>query len=213
MAHLESRPARGSGLFVRFVYAMARRRLGRVPAPLGIMAYHRAILAAVAAFELALERAHAVDLRLKELALIKVASLVGCRFCIDIGSALAHSHGVSEAQLRALPVYDSSSVFTALERRVLDYAVQMTDTPSKPDPELFRALQRELGVAGLVELTAAIAWENFRARFNHAVGAKEEGFSEGTVCILPATVNGPGTQPDLPHPAYTTAFDGDCRAG
>jgi hypothetical protein len=32
----------------------------------------------------------------------------------------------------------------------------------------------------------AIAWENFRARFNQAVGATEEGFSEGTVCLLPA---------------------------
>ena len=185
MAHLAPLPARGAGLFVRFVYFMARRRIGRVPVPVGIMARHRAILAAVAGFELGLERARDVDAQLKELALVKTASLVGCRFCIDIGSAIAHGHGVSEAKLLALPFHDTSAEFSPLERKVLDYAVQMTATPSQPDPGLFAALERELGVSALVELTAAIAWENFRARFNHAVGAKEEGYSEGKVCLLP----------------------------
>jgi AhpD family alkylhydroperoxidase len=164
---------------------MARRRVGRVPAPVGIMAHHRAVLAAAMGFELGLERARDVDVKLKELAVLKAASLVGCRFCIDIGAAMAHGHGVSEAKLRALPFHESSDAFTPLERSVLDYTVQMTATPSRPDPALVRALERDLGVAGVVEITAAIAWENFRARFNHAVGAKEEGYSEGMVCLLP----------------------------
>jgi AhpD family alkylhydroperoxidase len=185
MAHIAPRPARGAGLFVRFIYFLVRRRIGRVPAPVGIMAYHRAILAAVGGFELGLERAHDVDVRLKELALVKCASLIGCRFCIDIGSALAHGHGVSKVKLLALPSYETSPAFSPLERKVLDYTVQMTATPSRTDPALFVVLERELGVPALVELTAAIAWENFRARFNHAVGAKEEGFSDGTVCVLP----------------------------
>ena len=187
MAHLQPRPARGAGLFVRLAYFMARKRLGRLPAPVGIMAHHRAVLAAAGGFELAFERARVVDVELKELAMLKCASLVGCRFCIDIGSALAHGHGVSEAKLLALPHYEHSAEFSALERSVLDYAVQMTATPSQPDPALFRALERALGVPGVVELTAAIAWENFRARFNHAVGAQEEGYSAGMVCLLPST--------------------------
>jgi AhpD family alkylhydroperoxidase len=183
MAYLEPRPARG--LFVRFLYWFARRRFGRVPAPLTIMAHHPAVLAATGGFELAYERATAVDVRLKELAMCKVASLIGCRFCIDIGAALAHGHGVSEAKLLALPFYESSDEFTPLERRVLDFAVQMSATPATPEPELVRELEAELGVRAVVELTAGIAWENFRARFNHAVGAKEEGYSEGMVCVLP----------------------------
>jgi AhpD family alkylhydroperoxidase len=189
MAHLEPRPARGAGLFIRFVYWMARRRFGRVPIPLGITAHHRAILMAVLGFELAFERATSIDIRLKELALLKTASLVGCRFCIDIGSALAHGHGVSEAKLLGLPFHETSTEFTPLERRVLDYTVQMTSTPATPERELVRALEAELGVAALVELTGAIAWENYRARFNHAVGAKEEGYSEGMVCVLPPVVD------------------------
>ena len=40
----------------------------------------------------------------------------------------------------------------------------------------------------MVELTAAIAWENFRARFNRGFGIEAEGFSVGAVC--PVAVGG-----------------------
>ena len=59
-----------------------------------------------------------------------------------------------------------------------------------PD-DLFAALQQRFGEAGLVELTGAIAWENFRARFNHAFGLGAEGFSEGAFCPLPERPAGP----------------------
>ena len=36
----------------------------------------------------------------------------------------------------------------------------------------------------LVELTAAIAWENHRASSNHALGMGYGGFSEGSYCLL-----------------------------
>jgi len=176
---------RGSGLLVRLVYFVARRRLGRIPIPVGIMAYHRLVLFAVGLFETLFERTRAVDARLKDLAVIKAATVVGCRFCIDIGAALSRSKGVSEADLQALLLHHESGQFNALELDVLDYAVLMTETPMVVPRPLFDRLQRALGVEGLVELSSAIAWENFRARFNHAFGAKEEGYSEGTLCLLP----------------------------
>lgn len=186
MTFLRPLGAREGGWFVRFVYWMTRRRLGRVPQPIGVMAHHRAVLAAVGGFELAFEKANRLQPQLRELAQVKVATLVGCRFCIDIGSSLARKRGVTREQLLSLPSYDESSAFSQLERNVLDYAVAMTAQPSQPHPDLFARLQRELGDPALVELTAAIAWENFRARFNHAVGATEEGFSDDVACLLPA---------------------------
>ncbi len=182
---MKPRPVRGAGLFVRFVYWMVRRRLGRVPVPLGIMAYHRGVLAAVGLFELAFERATEVDARVKELAVLKTATLVGCRFCIDIGASLARAHGVREEELRELVRHGSSTHFSSLEKNVLDYAVAMTDSPMIVPRPLYDELERALGAPALVELTTAIAWENFRARFNHAFGAKEEGFSERSLCLLP----------------------------
>lgn len=41
---------------------------------------------------------------------------------------------------------------------------------------------------GLVELTAAITLENYRAQFNHAFGMGSQGFSEGAFCAVPETI-------------------------
>jgi alkylhydroperoxidase family enzyme len=69
---------------------------------------------------------------------------------------------------------------------MLEYAEAMTATPVEMPEPLFRALHEALGSAGLVELSAAIAWENYRARFNHAFGAEAEGYSEGALCAIPS---------------------------
>jgi alkylhydroperoxidase family enzyme len=92
---------------------------------------------------------------------------------------------VSEAQLRDLPVYRESPAFSPLEKLVLDYAVAMTKTPVEVPDGLFARLRQHFADAPLVELTAAIAWENYRARFDHAFGIEAQGFSEGAYCPLP----------------------------
>jgi alkylhydroperoxidase family enzyme len=68
----------------------------------------------------------------------------------------------------------------------LRYAVAMTGTPVEVPDELFAGLQQHFDPRQLVELTSAIAWENYRARFDHAFGIEAEGFSAGAVCALPA---------------------------
>ena len=92
---------------------------------------------------------------------------------------------MSEAQLRDLPVYRESPAFSPLEKLVLDYAVAMTKTPVEVPEALFARLREHFAEAQLVELTAAIAWENYRARFDHAFGIEAQGFSEGAYCPLP----------------------------
>jgi len=62
----------------------------------------------------------------------------------------------------------------------------MTRTPVEVPDELFSRLRESFNEAQLVELTTTIAWENNRARFNHAFGLESESFSEGAVCALPA---------------------------
>jgi len=68
---------------------------------------------------------------------------------------------------------------------VLEYADAMTRTPVEISEALFARLRERFNEAELVELTSAIAWENYRARFDHAFGIEGEGFSEGAVCALP----------------------------
>jgi len=61
----------------------------------------------------------------------------------------------------------------------------MTHTPVDVPDVLFQRLREKFNEAQMVELTATIAWENYRARFNHAFGIEAEGFSEGAYCALP----------------------------
>src|SRR3954470_1117464 len=91
------------GFWTRLVYWFARRRLGRVPQPLQIMAHNGWVLAAAGTFELMLPKARALSLRDKELVSVLVAMNVGCRFCIDIGSALARTHGGTPDELQGPP--------------------------------------------------------------------------------------------------------------
>lgn len=85
----------------------------------------------------------------------------------------------------ALPDYETSPALSTLEKLAIRYAVEMTTTPVNIPDDLLDELRRNLGDTALMELTAAIAWENYRARFNHALGVESEGFSQGMFCPVP----------------------------
>ena len=85
----------------------------------------------------------------------------------------------------ALADFEASSEFTEIEKLALRYAVAMTATPVELSDALFDAMRARFDDRQLVELTAAIAWENYRARFDHAFGCEAEGYSEGAFCPLP----------------------------
>ena len=82
-------------------------------------------------------------------------------------------------------MYARSALFSDLEKAVLEYADAMTHTPVEVPDALFQRLREQFSEAQMVELTATIAWENYRARFDHALGIEAEGFSEGAYCALP----------------------------
>jgi alkylhydroperoxidase family enzyme len=96
--------------------------------------------------------------------------------------------GVGAEQIANLNAYRTSSSFSELERLILEYADAMTDTPVEVAEALFARLREKFDEAQLVELTSAIAWEGYRARFSHALGIETENFSEGAVCALPARI-------------------------
>jgi 4-carboxymuconolactone decarboxylase len=98
---------------------------------------------------------------------------------------LGRAGGITEEQLQALPVYKQSNHFSPQEKLVLDYAVAMTETPVEVPDELFASLAKYFSEPQIVELTAAISWENYRARFNHALGMESQNFSETAFCPLP----------------------------
>lgn len=93
--------------------------------------------------------------------------------------------GITEEQLADLSQFEASSHFTQEEKLVLRLTVALTRTPADVDDSLFAALRERFSERELVELGAAIAWENYRARFNRTFAVESEGFSEGKFCPLP----------------------------
>jgi hypothetical protein len=68
------------GLFTRIIYSMTKRKVGRLVMPVKIAAHHGKILWGYGQMEQSLLSSHLVDAALKDLAQLRVATLVGCPF-------------------------------------------------------------------------------------------------------------------------------------
>lgn len=93
--------------------------------------------------------------------------------------------GVSERQLTELARYETSDAYGDDERLVIDLAVAMTSEPVDITADLRARLTARFTQAQLVELSSYIAWENYRSRFNRALGVQAVGFSDGASCAVP----------------------------
>jgi alkylhydroperoxidase family enzyme len=180
-------PEREAGTLGRRAYGLCRHRFGEVAEPLAVVAHHPSSRwgAACSSWR---SRSKLVDERLKSLAVLKAATVVGCEFCIDIGSAPGIAEVMTEDQLRELRDFERSEAFSPWEGLMLRYAVVITRTAADAPDELFDALRKHLSEAQLVELTAAIALRNYRAWFNHAFGVGSQGLPEGSFCAVPETL-------------------------
>ncbi len=180
-------------LILRFGPKMMEKLTGRRPEnamePIALYAHVPALLGGVLELEQATAKVKRVDNRLKILAQLKTSTLIGCEFCIDLGSQIARRSGLTDEELRALPRYRQSGLFTELEMLVLDYTVGMTRTPLEVSDALFAELREHFDNAQLVELTSVIAMEGMRSRFNWALGVGAAGFSAGMVCAVPEPID------------------------
>lgn len=173
---------RQSWTHLRVLASARRNRLGAM----GVLARRRPqLLFGTVSYETGLLLSARVDGRLKILAETKVASIVACEYCLDITSALARHEGLTEAQLRDLPVHRTSPAFDDDERLVLDVADALTRSPAVVDEDLRTRLDTVFSPAQQDELVSVIAWENHRARLNQGLGIRPSGFSDGQFCVLP----------------------------
>ncbi len=77
--------------------------------------------------------------------------------------------------------YKKSGLFSQREKLALELAERMTHTGKRVTDRFFKKLQREFTDEELVELSAIIAYENFRSKFNPVFGIEANG-----LCHLPA---------------------------
>jgi alkylhydroperoxidase family enzyme len=84
--------------------------------------------------------------------------------------------GADDDKVREVPTWRESTRFSATERAALEYAEAMTVTGQKVSDELFARLKSIFDDPQIVELTAAVALENFRSKFNVPLGVESQGF-------------------------------------
>lgn len=137
-----------------------------------LMAHHARSVPPFAQWYAAL-REGALDPKLRQLAYVRASQSNRCRYCATHHSALGQRVGVSREQLEALSDFETSPLFSELERLVLRYAEQMT-VRVQVDGTLVEALRGYLSPEALVQLTLSIAAANFTNRFNEALGTELE---------------------------------------
>lgn len=88
--------------------------------------------------------------------------------------------GASEAKVRAVESAGKSPLYADRERVAIELAEAMTVTGHGVADELFARVRAHFSEPEIVELVAAIALENFRSKFNTALGIEAQGFRDST---------------------------------
>jgi 4-carboxymuconolactone decarboxylase len=192
MARIEgvSRPPLMARLAALFMPIAMKKLTGRDPQrndglqPLMLWAYKPKLMMAMGKYNAAVRRAGEVEERIRNLVELKGAQMIGCEFCVDLGSQICRHSGFSDAELLALPNYRSSNLFDEREKAALDFTVAVMRTPVQMTDEVFERAQQHFSNPQLVEITALLTLVNLD-RFNAAFGIGSAGYSEGRVCVVP----------------------------
>ncbi len=154
MARIKGVSKSKAGPMVRLVYRlgprMTKKLTGREPQtgsgmePIEIWAHQPKMMVGMGRFNQAVRKGKSVDERLKNLVELKGAQMIGCEFCVDLGSQICRNSGFSDEELLALPRYRQSDLFTEREKLALDYAVAVMRTPVEVTDELFDRMKRAL---------------------------------------------------------------------
>lgn len=171
------------GLYGKLITVMTRRMFGKTPESIAVMWHHRRALKDTMSYGQKIEKWDALDKNLAAYATMAAAASIGCSFCLDFGYFMAHNKGLDETKARDVPRWRESAAFTPVERRSMEYAEAMCQSPVAVTDELSAALLADLGPAGLLELTARVGFMNATARGNIALGVQSEEFADS--CGLP----------------------------
>jgi AhpD family alkylhydroperoxidase len=194
MTRIQGVPQEQAPPMTRLVYRFMRRGMrsmtGREPArgsgiePLQVWAHVPKMMSGMGKFQQAVRKGDAVEERIRNLVELRGAQMIGCEYCVDLGSQICRHSGFSDEELLALPRYRSSDLFTAREKAALDYASAVMRTPVEVTDELFARVREHFSERQVIELTARLMVVNLN-RFNAAFGIGSAGFSDGMVCVAP----------------------------
>jgi alkylhydroperoxidase family enzyme len=186
MARIEGVPKNQASLMTKLVYRFGPKMMikltGRAPhtgtglEPMTIWAYSPKMMMAMGKFNGPMRKGTSVEQRIQHLVELKGAAMIGCEYCMDLGSQICRNSGFSDEELLAMPNYQ--------EKAALDFAVGFMRTPVQISDAVFADAQKYFSNQQLVEIAGLLTLVNLD-RFNAAFGIGSAGFSEGMVCVPP----------------------------
>src|SRR3954454_16106879 len=166
-----------TGIYGALLKAVSRKMVGQVPEAAGVMWHYPAVFKHLMGFGRKVDSWNRLDPNLASFAGMAAAGVIGCSFCLDFHYSLTHNRGLDEAKAREVPRWRQSSAFTPLERRVMEYAEAMSQTPPTVTDDMSAALLEELGAPPLFELSARIGSMNLSAWTNVSFDIRSQEFS------------------------------------
>lgn len=167
--------------YLKLMFWRQRRRYGRELEPVRLWARMPAAFIGMSAMYRALDRKSApIESALRSLVQVRVSQINACDFCVDLNSFLGFGRGIAEDKLRALPLFEDSTLFSEREKAALRYAEAATRSDLRVDAALVSRLRAHFDGQGIVELAALIAYQNMSSKFNAALGVPAHGFCSVT---------------------------------
>ena len=154
-----------------------KRKYGQYLEPAKVWAMLPRLFVAVASVYGALDRKKSpISPALRSLISIRVSQMNGCRFCVDIHSAMLIKRTQTDEKCLVLDNWKQSSLFSDAEIAALNYAEQMTNVGCQVDEACFNKLKKHFDEQAIVELTALVAFQNMSSKFNSALAIEPQGF-------------------------------------
>jgi len=183
---------RPPSLFLRLIYFVMRRQLGKVQFEklMTPIAVHSARMPA--AFLSFYGKVSRLDKKLRlpsQTAMLireRVASVNSCEFCMDTNRWYATKDSVENAvRYDAIPEYRTSPLFTDGERAALDYATELTGN-RRVEPETFARLARYYSEREICDIVWLVASEHLYNMTNIGLNIGSAGLCELNVATRPA---------------------------
>jgi len=162
---------------VRIFFWNQKRKYGAILEPARLWGRTPKVFAGVALLYGALDRSSSpLEPTLRTLITIRVSQINWCPFCVDINSATAVKHHISEEKLANLAQFEGSELYSEREKAALAYAEAVTFSNRETKQAHFDRLCKHFDDDAIIELTALIAFQNLSSKFNASLGVAPQGF-------------------------------------
>jgi uncharacterized peroxidase-related enzyme len=174
MARVSDVPPENVPEDVRDVYQRFASGYGPFRNQVGVFAHVPSSVRHLMAMLLELREQKNVPYRYIELAIVVVARLNACQYCVDHHKPLLIVECLTpEGVDRALD-YQDHPEFDQVDKLVVEYTIAVTNTPQRIRDRMFERLRQHFSEAQIVELTLRIALCGFFTRFNDALMIDED---------------------------------------